>query len=94
MFARAFNVEYEQLPHRGRAPALTDTVAGTCDGLFDSTGFSIPLLRQGQLRTLGVTALEPVAGHAEDPDHRKPGGAWFACDGMVLKVWPFGAAEH
>lgn len=90
MFARAFDVRYEQLPHRGSASALTDTVAGTCDFLFDSTASSIPLVRQGQLRALGVTSLEQVPGMPEIPTLTSQGAAGFLATTWSCLIAPAG----
>lgn len=90
MFARAFNVQYEQLPHRGSAPALTDTVAGTCDFLFDSTGSSSPLVRQGQLRALGVTAPERVPSLPDIPTIAEQGGVGFQATTWSCLLAPAG----
>lgn len=56
LFGLAFGLNVEHIAHRGSAPALTDAMAGQCDLLFDSSSSSMPLVRQGQLRALGVTA--------------------------------------
>lgn len=56
MFALAFGLSVEHVPYRGSGPALTDAVAGQCSLLFDSSSSSMPLVRQGQLRALGVTS--------------------------------------
>jgi tripartite-type tricarboxylate transporter receptor subunit TctC len=93
MFARAFGVQYEQLPHRGSAPALTDTVSGTCDFLFDSTGSSSPLVRQGMLRALGVTALDPVPSMPEIPTIASFGPAGFQATTWSCLLAPAGTPE-
>jgi tripartite-type tricarboxylate transporter receptor subunit TctC len=56
LFGLALGLNLEHIPHRGSAPALTDAMAGQCDLLFDSSSASMPLVRQGQLRALGVTS--------------------------------------
>jgi tripartite-type tricarboxylate transporter receptor subunit TctC len=90
MFARAFQVEFEQLPHRGSAPALTDTVAGTCDFLFDSTASSSPLVRQGQLVALGVTSLERMEGMPEIRTIAEQGSAGFQASTWSCVMAPAG----
>lgn len=93
MFARAFDVRFEQLPHRGSAPALTDTVAGTCDFLFDSAGSSSPLVRQGMLRALGVTALQPVPAMENIPPIASFGAAGFQATTWSCLIAPAGTPE-
>ncbi len=56
MFMRAFRLDVTHVPYNGSGPALTAIVANTCDVLFDSGTSSSPLVRQGLLRALGITA--------------------------------------
>jgi tripartite-type tricarboxylate transporter receptor subunit TctC len=76
------NVQFVHVPYRGTAPALQGLLAGDCDIMFDNLGVSLPLVKAGQLRLLGVaterriTALPDVATIAET----LPGfssAAWF-----------------
>jgi tripartite-type tricarboxylate transporter receptor subunit TctC len=61
MFARAFQLDMTHVPQRGSGPALTDAMGGHCDLLFDSGTSSLPLVRSGQLRALGVTSVRRLA---------------------------------
>jgi tripartite-type tricarboxylate transporter receptor subunit TctC len=90
MFARAFGVQFEQVPHRGSAPALTDTVSATCDFLFDSTASSTPLVRQGQLRALAVTSLERVPSTPDVPTIHEAGSPNFMASTWSGLVGPAG----
>ncbi len=56
MYLRRFGLELTHVPFNGSAPALTALVANTCDVLFDSGTSSSPLVRQGLIRALGITA--------------------------------------
>ncbi len=56
MFMRRFGLEVTHVPYNGSGPALTAIVGATCDVLFDSGTSSSPLVRQGALRALGITA--------------------------------------
>lgn len=56
IFTLAFGLNIEHVPYRGSGPALTDVMAGQCTLIFDSSTSSMPLVRQGQLRALGVTS--------------------------------------
>ena len=83
MFQMMAKVQFIHVPYRGTAPALQGLLAGDCDIMFDNLGVSLPLVRSGQLRLLGVaterrmTALPDVPTIAET----LPGfssTAWFA----------------
>jgi len=46
------------VPYRGAAPALTDVLAGQVPVLFDNLPSTLPHIRDGGLRALGVTAAK------------------------------------
>ncbi|MGZ5090496.1 MAG: Bug family tripartite tricarboxylate transporter substrate binding protein [Burkholderiales bacterium] len=47
-----------QVPYKGNAPGLTDTIAGHTHIMIDTPSTSIPQVRAGKLRALAVTSLE------------------------------------
>jgi tripartite-type tricarboxylate transporter receptor subunit TctC len=49
------------VPYRGAAPALTDVLAGQVPVLFDNLPSTLPHIRDGGLRALGVTATKRAA---------------------------------
>jgi tripartite-type tricarboxylate transporter receptor subunit TctC len=49
------------VPYRGAAPALTDVLAGQVPVLFDNLPSTLPHIRDGGLRGLGVTATKRAA---------------------------------
>jgi tripartite-type tricarboxylate transporter receptor subunit TctC len=53
--------------YRGAAPALTDVLAGRVPVLFDNLPSSIPHIRSGELRPLGVTAAKRVPALPDVP---------------------------
>jgi tripartite-type tricarboxylate transporter receptor subunit TctC len=65
MFLRRFGLELTHIPFNGSAPALTALISNTCDVLFDSGTSSSPLVRQGLIRALGITAARR---HPSFPD--------------------------
>jgi tripartite-type tricarboxylate transporter receptor subunit TctC len=48
-------VQMNHVPYRGSAPALTDTLAGQVQVLFDVPTSSIEYIKSGKLRALAVT---------------------------------------
>ncbi len=55
LFKARAGIDMTHVPYRGSGPAVTATVAGECDVLFDSALSSGPQVRGGRLKGLGVT---------------------------------------
>lgn len=55
MFARLAGIEMVHVPYRGGAPAVVDTVAGRTQLLFSAGTQTLPHVREGRLKLLGVT---------------------------------------
>jgi tripartite-type tricarboxylate transporter receptor subunit TctC len=54
-----------QVPYRGLGPALNDVIAGHVDLMFDTPTTSLPLHREGKVRTIATGTPERIA---EAPD--------------------------
>jgi tripartite-type tricarboxylate transporter receptor subunit TctC len=85
MFLRRFALELTHIPFNGNAPALTALVSATCDVLFDSGTSSSPLVRQGLIRALGITAARRHPSFPEVApisDQGAPGYEAFTWSGL------------
>jgi tripartite-type tricarboxylate transporter receptor subunit TctC len=60
-FTRAAGIEITHVPYKGNALALIDLMGGHVSVLFDQVSTSIPLIRSGKLRALGVTSARRSA---------------------------------
>ena len=83
LFQLMADVKFQHVPYRGSAPALTDLVAGSVDLMFDNLGVSLPLVKGGQLKLLGVATPNRMASLPDVPTIAEtlPGfesAAWFA----------------
>jgi tripartite-type tricarboxylate transporter receptor subunit TctC len=47
------------IPYRGSSPAITDLIAGQADLMFDNLPSSLPFIKAGKLRALGLTSDKP-----------------------------------
>jgi tripartite-type tricarboxylate transporter receptor subunit TctC len=55
LFKLMTGVQLTNVPYRGSAPALTDMLSGQVQVMFDNMPPSLPHIRAGKLRALGVT---------------------------------------
>ena len=83
LFQMMADVKFQHVPYRGSTPALTDLVAGSVDLMFDNLGVSLPLVKGGQLKLLGVATPKRMASLPDVPTIAEtlPGfesAAWFA----------------
>ena len=66
-FRLAAGIQLNAIPYKGSAPALTALLAGDVPLMFDTLITSIPLLKAGRLRALGVTLSKRSASLPDVP---------------------------
>jgi tripartite-type tricarboxylate transporter receptor subunit TctC len=89
LFRHAAGVEFEIVPYRGAAPAVTDMLAGTVQAMFDSTS-SVPFVRQGRLRALAVANVERSPLMPEVPTMAEAGFPGFDVSSWYVALAPAG----
>jgi tripartite-type tricarboxylate transporter receptor subunit TctC len=67
LFASAAGVELTHISYRGAAPAMTALYAGEIDMVFASTVETLPHVRGGRARLLGVATPSRIAALPETP---------------------------
>jgi tripartite-type tricarboxylate transporter receptor subunit TctC len=60
MLASAAGIQIVHVPYQGAAPAMTDLLAGHVDIMIDNLGNSLPLIREGKLKALGVANAKRI----------------------------------
>jgi tripartite-type tricarboxylate transporter receptor subunit TctC len=55
LFKMMTGVDFVHIPYRGASPAIADLTSGQVQVLFEALPASMPLIRAGRLRALGVT---------------------------------------
>jgi tripartite-type tricarboxylate transporter receptor subunit TctC len=58
LFKFMAGVDLTHIPYKGSTPAVTDLIAGQVQIMFDVTPTSLPQIKAGKLRPLGVTTTE------------------------------------
>lgn len=59
LFAAEAGISVESIPYQGAGQALNAVMGGEVDAMFDQTNTSLPQIRSGMLKPLGVTSPEP-----------------------------------
>jgi len=67
LFKSLAGIELGHIPYSGTAPAVVDIVAGRVSLMFAAAAPSLPLIREGKLRALGVTSAARLADAPEIP---------------------------
>jgi tripartite-type tricarboxylate transporter receptor subunit TctC len=63
----AGGLNIQHVPYKGTAPALTDLLGGQVEIMFDNLGVSLPHVKSGKLKALGVAAERRIASMPGTP---------------------------
>jgi len=72
-----------EVPFKGAGPALMETIAGRTAFVFDAVASSLPQIKSGKIRALGISSIKRVAAAPEVPTIAEQGYpgfdvvAWF-----------------
>jgi tripartite-type tricarboxylate transporter receptor subunit TctC len=84
LFKSMTGIDMEHIPYKGRATAIPDVLGGRVTMMFDNMPSSLPLVREGKLRALGVTSAKRSAAAPDIPTIAEQGlpgfdaVSWFA----------------
>jgi tripartite-type tricarboxylate transporter receptor subunit TctC len=90
LFRYYAHVNITHVPYKGGAPALTDLVGGQIDLLFEPIPGTIPYVRSGRLRALGVTTRERSETFPDVPAIREAGLPDYEYRGWIGLLAPAG----
>jgi tripartite-type tricarboxylate transporter receptor subunit TctC len=82
LFKMMAGIDMVHIPYKGAAPATTDVIAGQIHVSFASTPGSVPVVKAGKVRALGVTSARRIAKLPEVPTI-----AEAALPGYEASVW-------
>lgn len=84
LFKTMTGIDMEHIPYKGRASAIPDLLGGRVTMMFDNMPSSLPLVKEGKLRALGVTSAKRSAAAPDIPTLAESGlpgfeaVSWFA----------------
>ena len=84
MFKGMTGIEMTHIPYKGSADAIKDVVAGHIPLLFSDPAPSVPLIRAGTVRPLGVTTLARWSVAPEIPPLNEAGVPGFDAAGWFM----------
>ena len=67
LFKTMTGIDMTHIPYKGRATAIPDLLGGRVTMMFDNMPSSLPLVKEGRLRALGVTSLKRSLAAPEIP---------------------------
>ncbi len=67
LFKRMTGTDMQHIPYRGGGPAMNDLVGGQVKIMFDNLPPSVPQIRAGTIKALGVTTKKRVPGFENIP---------------------------
>ena len=82
LFMSSIGVELNTIPYKGTGPAMNDLMGGQVDLLCDQTTQTVPLIRDGRIKTFGVTTLKRLSALPNVPTLDEQG-----LKGFEVKVW-------
>jgi tripartite-type tricarboxylate transporter receptor subunit TctC len=84
LFKTMTGIDMMHIPYKGRASAIPDLLGGRVTMMFDNMPSSLPLVREGKLRALGVTSAKRSQAAPDIPTLAEAGlpgfeaVSWFA----------------
>jgi len=87
-------IEMTHVPYKGRAPALTDVIAGHVPILFSDTVPSLPQIREGKVRALGVSTAVRIPSAPDIPPIAEVGVPGFDAAGWGVFSVPAGTPKE
>jgi len=87
LFAKRTGTEFNHIPYKGNAPAMTDVIGGQLSMMFDIVGSARNYIASGRVRALAVTSPERNPSLPDVPSMREEGvadyevGGWYGLYG-------------
>ncbi len=82
LFARVAGIKLVHVPYKGGAPGLADVMGGQVNIMFGSLPLTLPHIRSGKVKALGVSSAKRAAQLPEVPTVAEAGAA-----GYEISIW-------
>lgn len=90
IFKAMADVKMLHVPYKGAAPAIADAMAGHIDAYIGAMSSTMPQVRSGRLRILGITTLKRSEAAPDVPTLAEQGLAGFETASFVMLSAPAG----
>ncbi len=90
LFKMDTHTDILHVPYRGSGPAVADLLGGQVDSMFDNMPSSLPHVRAGKLRALGVTSQQRVNFAPDVPTLAESGLPGFSVESWFGLMAPAG----
>jgi Tripartite tricarboxylate transporter family receptor len=87
-------IEMTHIPYKGSAPALTDVIAGHVPLMFSDTVPSLPQIKEGRVRALGVSTAIRLPSAPDIPPIAEVGVPGFDAAGWGVFSVPTGTPKE
>ncbi len=94
LFKTMTGIDMTHVPYKGSAPALTDVIAGHAPLLFSDTIPSLPMIREGRVRALGVSSALRLPSAPDIPPLAEVGLPGFDASGWGMIIAPAGTPSE
>lgn len=93
LFKQETGTDILHVPYRGSGPAVADLLGGQVDSMFDNLPSSLPQVRAGKLRALGVTSASRAALAPDVPTLAESGLHGFSVQSWFGLLAPAGTPQ-
>lgn len=93
LFKTMTGIDMQHIPYKGRATAIPDLLGGRVTMMFDNMPSSLPLVKEGKLRALGVTSARRSPAAPEIPTLAEQGLAGFEAVSWFALFAPAGTPK-
>ena len=90
MFLKMIGGKAQHVPYRGSVAALTDVISGHIPFMIVDLAVAIPAIKEGKVKSFGVTSAARVKAHARSTDDRRSGLPGYGAAGWFSVVAPAG----